>query len=189
MTPKQEFQTLVDKMPSLALAINGLVQQKEKKWGFFQIKKAEDKIYQLSIPSLPILKLKVSSNHTYRAFWGNNNKSSVYTRHKQEQKTRTLSKTNYQSPKSDRSVAINSKPLILSDSKISSKSSLQQPELISIKQDIYEVVYYKTSITPEIDLVNKMLAGFLREKIEQLTAESSLAADEMMPLVLMTEKI
>lgn len=183
MTSKQDFQNLVERMPSLASAIAQLLEQKEKKWGYFQIEKAEDKIYQLSIPSLPILKLKISSNHTYRAFWGDNNKSSVYTRHKQEQKTRTLSKTNNKSLHSDR------QPLIIKNSAISSKSSRQTPSSIAVRQDIYEVIFYKNSSSPEIDLINKMIAGFLREKLEKITSEFSLAPGEIMPLVLMTEKI
>ncbi len=193
MTPKQEFQILVDKMPLLALAIDGLIEQKEKKWGCFQIEKAEGKIYQLYIPSLPILKLKISSNHIYRAFWGNNNKSSVYTRHKQEIKNLLLntsqSETKNKLSKGKRSSKINKELIDLSRLKKSSKASSHKSESITRKQSIYEVIYYKTSTTPEIDLVNKMLAGFLREKIERVTSESSLAADEMMPLVLMTEKI
>ena len=199
-TIPEDFKILVDKMPFLALALTQLIERQEKYWGCFQVIKGEDKVYQLHIPSLPILQLKFSSHHTYRAFWGDNNRSSVYT--KQEQKTRTLtiselakiqkskskSKSALKIESDARSKKINKKPIILSSSKKSSESSSQKPELVTMKQNIYEIVYYRSSTTPEINLINKMIAGFLREKIETATSESQLAPDEMMPLVLMTAK-
>ena len=188
MTPKQDFQILVNKMPLLAFAVSQLLEQQEKHWGCFQIKKGEDRVYRLYIPALPVLKLKVSSNNTYRAFWGDNNRSSVYT--KQEQKTRTLSISELEPKpkKKDRTETNNKQPIILSRSTKASAKSSQKPELVTMKQNIYEIVYYRSSAIPEINLVNQIIAGFLREKIEKVTSESELASDEMMPLVLMTAK-
>ncbi len=186
MTTKQDFQILVNKMPFLAFAVSQLLEQKEKHWGCFQIKKGEDRIYRLYIPSLPVLQLKCSSNLSYRAFWGNNNRSSVYT--KQEQKTRTVNISESESRlKNKDSIKTNNKqPIILSRTKKISEKASQKSELVLIKQNIYEIVYYRSSPIPEMNLVNQMIAGFLREKIEKITSESTVAPDEMMPLVLMT---
>ena len=186
MTTKQDFQILVNKMPLLALAVSQLIEQQEKHWGCFQIKKGEDRIYRLYIPTLPVVQLKSSSNHIYRAFWGTNNRSSVYT--KQEQKTRTLniSEPEPKTKNKDLNKTKNKQPIILSTSTKASKKSSPKPELVTMKQNIYEIVCYRSSPIPEMNLVNQIIAGFLREKIETITSESELAPDEMMPLVLMT---
>ena len=200
MTPIQQFQILVDKMPSLALAVSQLLEGKEKHWGCFKVRKGEDRVYQLYIPSLPILKLKLSGNHTYRAFWGDNNRSSVYTKQEQKiltsttselakrQRTKSESTSQLKFKTGSRSQKNGKKSIILSGSKVSSERSSQKPELVTMKQNIYQIVYYQSSPTPEIDIVNKMIAGFLREKIEKVTSESQLAPDEIMPLVLMTAR-
>lgn len=205
MTFKQDFQTLVDTMPSLALAVARLVEQQEKRWGCFQIKKGEDKIYRLHIPSLPILKLKVSGNHSYRAFWGNNNRSSVYT--KQNKKTLNLTPSeltkmqkDWGRSKSDidesyinngrvNSLANNNKKkqVIVSSSKKTIANNNTKPKLVTMNQNIYEIVYYH-SATSETNVVNQMIAGFIQEKIENITSETLIAANELKPLILTTVK-
>ena len=188
MTTKQDFQRLVNKMPLLALAVSQLIEQQEKSWGCFKIRKGEDRIYRLYIPTLPVVQLKSSSNHIYRAFWGNNNRSSVYTRQEQKKRTSNISESRSKSKNKDNIKTNNSQPIILSRATQTPAKSSQKLELLTMKQNIYEIVYYRSSPIPEMNLVNQMIAGFLREKIEQSTSETQLSRDEMMPLVLMTAR-
>ncbi|MBE9169659.1 hypothetical protein IQ238_19740 [Pleurocapsales cyanobacterium LEGE 06147] len=74
----------VDRFPSLSLAIAKLFDKQEKDWGYFQVKKEEDRLYYLYIPSLPGLKFYQNPDkHIYRAFWGDNKNPAVSVKKKQ----------------------------------------------------------------------------------------------------------
>ena len=151
---------LINNLPGLLLAINKMLDQQEKDFGCFQVKKESD-FYSLYIPSFPSFKLYQNSrNHVYKGYWqtsdilpdikDRSNKPQIHIKKKQKQVT---------------------------DSK--------NIRLVK-KQRIYEVMY-QYDPSPEIRLVNQIIATCLKEKI--VASISSVPANEIVPLVLITEDI
>jgi hypothetical protein len=84
MVPISSSTNFVDQFPSLSLAIAKLFDKQEKDWGYFQVKKEEDRLYYLYIPSLPSLKFYQNPDkQIYRAFWGDNKNPAVSVKKKQ----------------------------------------------------------------------------------------------------------
>ena len=147
---------LAQKLPSLSLTIGKLLDKREKNYGTFQVAKEED-FYSLYIPSLPSFKLyQNEKSHVYKGYW-----------------------REYDLPDlKDRSC----KPDLVIRKK-QKQVPLRKTNKLT-KQRIYEIVY-KYDTSPEIRLVNQLLASFIQSKIESsITAEPM---GEMMPLVLKKE--
>ena len=54
----------------LPSAIAKLLDRQEKLWGYFQVEKMEEDLYQLNIPYFPVLKIHSSlDGYTYKAWW------------------------------------------------------------------------------------------------------------------------
>ena len=152
---------LIVNFPSLNLAISRLIDKQEKDWGYFQVKK-EDEFFSLYIPFLPCLRLHHNLvSNIYKAYWSN----------PKEPLPDLTNKT--QTPK------------IFIKKKTKKVYAPQQPRLQK-KQRTYEVVYEYDSRT-EIHLISKAVANAIRNRIEENV--SDFPEDEIMPLVIITEKI
>lgn len=70
----------------LPSAIAKLLDRQEKLWGYFQVEKMEEDLYQLNIPYFPVLKIHSSlDGYTYKAWWVNQiDQAAVYVRKRQE---------------------------------------------------------------------------------------------------------
>ncbi|MDJ0533882.1 MAG: hypothetical protein QNJ70_15565 [Xenococcaceae cyanobacterium MO_207.B15] len=155
-----ETRELIRNLPGLVLAINKMLDKQEKDYGCFQIKKEED-FCSLYIPSFPSFKLYQNPrSHVYKGYWQT---SDILPDIK------------------DR----NKKPQIYIKKKQKQVTNPKNIRLVK-KQPIYEVIY-KYDPTPEIRLVNRLIATCLKEKIE--ASISSVPENEIMPLVLITEDI
>lgn len=63
------YSNLSDRMISLSIALEMLLNEQEKSWGYFQIEKKNND-YQLNVPLFPKLRLyKDESKHIYKAYW------------------------------------------------------------------------------------------------------------------------
>lgn len=166
---------LINNLPGLLLAINKMLAQQEKDFGCFQVKKESD-FYSLYIPSFPSFKLYQNSrNHVYKGYWqtsdilpdikDRSNKPQIHIKKKQKQVT-------------------DSKNIRL----VQGTPPLKGGACLDFvkKQRIYEVMY-QYDPSPEIRLVNQIIATCLKEKI--VASISSVPANEIMPLVLITEDI
>jgi len=147
---------LAQKLPSLSLTIGKLLDKREKNYGTFQVAKEED-FYSLYIPSLPSFKLyQNEKSHVYKGYW-----------------------REYDLPDlKDRSC----KPDLVIRKK-QKQVPLRKTNKLT-KQRIYEIVY-KYDTSPEIRLVNQLLASFIQSKIESSITTEPMG--EMMPLVLKKE--
>lgn len=147
---------LAQKLPSLSLTIGKLLDKREKNYGTFQVAKEED-FYSLYIPSLPSFKLyQNEKSHVYKGYW-----------------------REYDLPDlKDRSC----KPDLVIRKK-QKQVPLRKTNKLT-KQRIYEIVY-KYDTSPEIRLVNQLLASFIQSKIESSIPTAPMG--EMMPLVLKKE--
>ncbi len=151
---------LINNLPGLVLAINKMLDQQEKDFGCFQVKKESD-FYSLYIPSFPSFKLYQNPrNHVYKGYW---------------QTSDILPDIKDRSNKPQ--IYLKKKPKQVTDSK--------NIRLVK-KQRIYEVMY-QYDPSPEIRLVNQLIATCLKEKI--VASISSVPANEIVPLVLITEDI
>lgn len=156
MVTQDSAVNLVKNFPSLSLTISKLLDKREKNYGTFQVAKEED-FYSLYIPSLPSFKLyQNEKSHVYKGYW-----------------------REYDLPDlKDRSC----KPDLVIRKKQKQVPLRKTNKLI--KQRIYEIVY-KYDTSPEIRLVNQLLASFIQSKIESSMTDAPMG--EMMPLILKKE--
>lgn len=142
-------------------AISRLIDRQEKDWGYFQVRK-EENFYSLHMPFLPCLRIyQNTTSNIYKAYWSNPKESVP------DLKDKT------QSPQ----IHIKKKTKKVYDPK--------QPRLQK-KQRIFEVIHRYDS-RKEINLISKIVADAIRNKIEQDIA--NFPEDEIMPLVMVTEEI
>ncbi|MDJ0714457.1 MAG: hypothetical protein QNJ54_09580 [Prochloraceae cyanobacterium] len=74
---------LIDNYPSLSIALVKLLNNQEKDWGYFQVKK-EDRYSVLSTPCLPVFRLEQNEQkQIYRGYWGRDEKPSIEIKKRQ----------------------------------------------------------------------------------------------------------
>lgn len=147
-------------LPSLALAIDTLLNRNEKTWGCFQVKKEAD-FYSLYIPALFCLKLyKSPKSQNYKGYWRNPNQDTL-----PDIKDK------------------NDKPDIYLRNKTKQVSDIKKPRLIK-KQRVIEIKYLYNSC-PEIRYLNQIITNKIRDRIMENI--SFVPGEEIMPLVLVTE--
>ena len=149
----------VNDLPFLQNAIAQLLNQQEKSWGYFKVKKENDQFYRLSIPYYPTL------------WWYQKDKTCVYEAYWQERmpildRTRTAKAAIFVRKKT--------------------KKVYSPKEGREKKQRIFDIVrrYYSNK---EIQLINTMLADFIKQRIEQNVIQVS--HEEMLPLAIITEEV
>lgn len=156
MIYQEKTKDLVAEYTSLSLALDKLLERKEKNWGCFQVTKEKD-FYSLYIPSLPSFKLYQNTKSiVYRGYW------------RQEKGLPVATDTK-------------SFPPDLWIKKKQKKVTRSNKTNIVQKQRIFEIVYrYNPAV--EIRMINQLVADFLKEKITSSIV--SVPENEIFPLVL-----
>ena len=188
MVYQERIQDTVAEYASLSLAIDKLMEGKEKSWGCFQVKK-EGEFNSLYIPALPSFKLYQNvKSIIYRGYWRKDNSlpkptdtksfpPDLWIKKKQKKVTirQKVAKRNPETSQNDdqRLIYQFQSP---SDELISKKA----PDAIK-KQRIYEIVYrYHPAV--EVRVVNQLVANFVKEKI--IASIVAVPEEEIFPLVL-----
>jgi hypothetical protein len=166
---------IIDRFPSLSLALLRLLEGKEKNWGCFQIIK-EDSFYRLDIPYLPIMRFyQNQEKNIYKIYWHERNKYEDWQDlNYQEYQSKTYST----STKKYLEVFIRKK-----QRKIYVFEKKTRVEKI---QRLYEVVCY---YNPEsgVQIVNKILANLIKDQMKE-HLRSHPTPGEAEPLVVITEE-
>jgi hypothetical protein len=152
-----EVKTLALEFPSLASAVDKLLNKQEKSWGYFQIKKEGD-FYSLFIPAIATLKLYQNpKSHVYKGYW-----RALYDSELPDLKAKS------------------EKPDIYIKKKQKQVPSKRLTDPMK-KQRILEITY-RYNTCPEIQQIDRIIVEFIRDRIQESISFSP--AEEIMPLIL-----
>jgi hypothetical protein len=154
---------IIDRFPSLSMALVRLLEGKEKSWGYFQV--IQDKeFYQLEIPLLGIMRFYQNENQNiYRVYWHDREEYRVFW---QDLERKDYQNETYrEKAKRDLAIFIRKK----------------QRKVGGNIQKQYEVVY-KFSAIEGIQTTNKLLASLIRDRVQEYL-NSHPTAGEVAPLV------
>ncbi|MGF1488379.1 MAG: hypothetical protein ACFBSE_14935 [Prochloraceae cyanobacterium] len=199
MRIQKDSENLLDLYPCLSVALVQLLNKQEKNWGYFRIKR-QDSYYCLSVPYFPHLVFHQNeSNLIYKVYWGyssykgtweeaieaeigkiieaiklkkNALKPLVYTR----KKTRNILENNYRGK--------------IAGKKATAHRIVKLETDREKKQRIHEVVInpgLESNFPGGVRKIDRLLAIFIKEKIEQQIADIIVEKNEVKPAVTITE--
>lgn len=167
----QSYHAVITELPSLALALNILLNKQEKDWGCFQVKK-ESEFYALYIPSLLSLKLyKNPKSENYKGYW-------------RDSRLNELPDLKNKAEKPD--IYLTNRSKQVEEIKQIKKSGLIKTQRILKKQRIIDVKYRYNSCL-EIHRLYQVIANLIRDRVQN--SVTFIPGLEIMPLVLATEVI
>lgn len=187
-------ENLLDNYPYLSIALVQLLNQQEKKWGYFQIRK-KDAYYCLSVPYLPHLLMgQNESNLIYRVYWGYSTYKGTWGQTEEVElediiesikmrgNYRSLKPSVYTKKKSRTVISYKSSDRQPKKLRITEKTQVKQSGQIEKKQRIHEIIisregkYHSYS---SVRTIERLIAILIRDRIEQKSAEIPLDKDEV----------
>lgn len=179
MRAPKDSKNLLDNYPCLSVALIQLLNKQEKHWGYFRIER-QDSYYCLSVPYFPHLVFHQNeSNLIYKVYWGYSNYKGSWSDANEAEIEKII-----EAIKLKKNAL---KPLVYTrkKSRIIKRGMSEEK-----KQRIHEIVInpgLESSFPSGVIKIDRLLAIFIKDKIEQQIAEINLDKSEANPIVTITE--
>ena len=197
MRAPKDSENLLDNYPCLSIALVQLLNKQEKNWGYFRIER-QDSYYCLSVPYFPHLVFHQNeSNLIYKVYWGYSSYKGSWSDANKAEIEKTIEtiklKKNALKPlvyTRKKSRIINTYKGAIAGKKETVQRIIKRGMSEEKKQRIHEIVInpgLESNFPSGVRKIDRLLAIFIKNKIEQQIAEMSLDKSEAKPIVTITE--